>query len=72
MRNPDEVFESWAAEFRGIYRYGRCFNLTMHPQYIGRPGRLLMLERLIEYIKTFPGVSFMRSVDAAQMWEEGA
>jgi peptidoglycan/xylan/chitin deacetylase (PgdA/CDA1 family) len=72
MRNPDEVFDSWAAEFRGIYRYGRCFNLTMHPQYIGRPGRLLMLERLIEYIKTFPGVRFMRAVDVAQMWEEGA
>jgi hypothetical protein len=31
-----------------------------------------MLERLIEYIKTFPGVSFMRAVDVAQMWEEGA
>ena len=68
MRNPDEVFDSWAAEFRGIYRYGRCFNLTMHPQYIGRPGRLLMLERLIEYIKTFPGVRFMRAVDVAEMW----
>ena len=46
MRNPEEVFGTWAAEFEGLYRYGRSFNLTMHPQYIGRPGRLLMLERL--------------------------
>ena len=72
MRNPDEVFVSWAEEFRGIYRYGRCYNLTMHPQYIGRPGRLLMLERLIEYIKTFPGVRFMRADALAEMWEKGA
>ena len=40
----------------------------MHPQYIGRPGRLLMLERLIEYIKTFPNVEFMRAIDVAKMW----
>ena len=26
---------------------------------------------VIEYIKTFPGVRFMRSVDVATMWEKG-
>ncbi|MQG11410.1 MAG: ribulose phosphate epimerase, partial [SAR202 cluster bacterium] len=40
----------------------------MHPQYIGRPGRLLMLERLIEHIKSFPNVAFMRAIDVAKMW----
>ncbi len=68
MRNPDEVYASWAAEFEGLYRYGRAYTLTMHPQYIGRPGRLLMLERLISYIKTFPNVEFMRAIDAARLW----
>ena len=68
MRNPDEVFGGWAAEFEGLYRYGRSFVLTMHPQYIGRPGRLLMLERLIQHIRTFPNVEFMRAVDVAKMW----
>ena len=68
MRNPDEVYSTWAAEFDGLYRYGRAFVLTMHPQYIGRPGRLLMLERLIEYIRTFPNVEFMRAVDVARIW----
>ena len=68
MRNPDEVYGTWAAEFDGLYRYGRAYTLTMHPQYIGRPGRLLMLERLIEYIKTFPNVEFMRAIDVAEMW----
>ena len=68
MRNPDEVFATWAAEFEGLYNYGRAFNLTMHPQYIGRPGRLLMLERLIEHIRTFPNVEFMRVNDVAALW----
>ena len=68
MRNPEEVYGTWAAEFEGLYRYGRAFTLTMHPQYIGRPGRLLMLERLIEHIKTFPNVEFMRAIDVAKIW----
>ena len=68
MRNPDEVYGTWAAEFSGLHRYGRAFVLTMHPQYIGRPGRLQMLERLIEYIRTFPNVEFMRAVDVARLW----
>ena len=68
IRNPEEVFGAWAAEFEGLYRYGRTFNLTMHPQFIGRPGRLLMLERLIDHIRTFPNVEFMRCQDVAELW----
>ena len=68
MRNPGEVYGTWAAEFEGLYHYGRAFTLTMHPQYIGRPGRLRMLERLITHIRTFPNVEFMRAIDVAEMW----
>ena len=68
MRGPDEVFSNWAAEFEGLYHYGRAFTLTMHPQYIGRPGRLRMLERLINHIQSFPNVEFMRIIDAARLW----
>jgi peptidoglycan/xylan/chitin deacetylase (PgdA/CDA1 family) len=70
MRNPQEVFDTWSAEFEGLYHYGRSFNLTMHPQYIGRPGRLLMLERLISHIRSFPNVAFMRVADVATMWRQ--
>ena len=68
MRGPEEVFANWAAEFEGLYYYGRAFTLTMHPQYIGRPGRLRMLERLINHIRSFPNVEFMRIIDAARLW----
>ena len=71
MRGPDEVYANWAAEFEGLYQYGRAFNLTMHPQYIGRPGRLMMLERLIRHIQTFPNVEFMRVVEVAELWDQG-
>ena len=68
MKSPNEIYEIWSAEFEGLYRYGRAFTLTMHPQYIGRPGRLLMLERLISHIRSFPNVRFMRMVDVAEIW----
>lgn len=68
IRNTEEVYKSWSAEFDGIYRFGRSFNLTMHPQLIGRPGRLLMLDRLISYIREFPNVEFMRCEDVARLF----
>ena len=68
MRNPEEVYITWAAEFEGLYKFGRSFNLTMHPQYIGRPGRLLMLEKLINYINTFDDVQFMRVDNVSDLW----
>jgi len=71
MRTPEEVYSAWVAEFEGLYRYGRAFTLTMHPQHIGRPGRLQMLERLIRHIRSFPQAEFMRAVDVARQWKEG-
>ena len=68
MKSPDEVYLSWKAEFDGLYRYGRSFHLTMHPHVIGRPGRLLMLERLIKYIRSHPNVAFMRAIDVANLY----
>jgi hypothetical protein len=38
------------------------------PQYIGRPGRLLMMERLIEHIRRYPIVELMRRQEVAEMW----
>ena len=70
MRGPDEVYANWSREFEGLYRYGRAFTLTMHPQYIGRPGRLMMLDRLITTIKSYPNVEFKRVIDVAQLWRD--
>ena len=68
MASPQHVYDVWSAAFEGMYHYQRSFVLTMHPQIIGRPGRLRMLERLIRYIREFPGVEFMRAVDVAKIF----
>lgn len=41
------VFDGWTREYRGRRDRGRCFVLTMHPQLIGRAGRMDALERLL-------------------------
>ena len=52
----EKAFQLWREEFEGLYHYGRSFILTMHPEIIGRPARLLMLGRLIDHIQSFEGV----------------
>lgn len=46
------------------------FTLTMHPQVIGRGARIKILERLIEEMKSTPGVRFMRVCDVAREWKK--
>ena len=70
--SPEHVYQVWSAGFEGMYHYGRSFVLTMHPWVIGRPGRLRMLERLILYMREFPGVEFMTALDLARLWANKA
>ena len=37
----------WQEEFEGIRRLGGLTVFTMHPQIIGRPSRMAMLEQLL-------------------------
>jgi peptidoglycan/xylan/chitin deacetylase (PgdA/CDA1 family) len=48
----DEVRSIWRSEFDGIRAMGGAFVLTMHPQIIGRPGRLPLLEEIIGYVRS--------------------
>lgn len=58
ISSPQAVYEIWSEEFAGYHEYGGCFVLTMHPFVIGHPSRIRLLNRLIEYMKTFEGVWF--------------
>lgn len=64
------TLENWIYEFEGHYRYGLCFGLMLHPQVIGKPGRVQMLEKLIQYMKSFPDVWFATGEEIAQWWQE--
>ena len=45
-----EVDAIWREEFEGIRRLDGAFILTMHPQIIGRPGRLAFLDRFVGWV----------------------
>ena len=61
----DEVEAIWRAEFEGIRRLGGCCVFTMHPQIIGRPGRLPLLEAMIAMVRETPGVWVARAHEIA-------
>ncbi len=63
---PDEVFAIWKGEFDGAYEERGLFILTMHPHVIGHRGRIAMLDRLIAYMKSKPGVWFATHEDIAK------
>jgi hypothetical protein len=55
---PDSVFEIYKSEFDGAYREGTMFILTMHPHITGHRSRVVVIEKLITYMKSKPGVWF--------------
>jgi len=65
---PSKVEEIWRGDFDGLYAEGgdAVFNLTCHPQIIGRPHRMQMLERLIRYMLEHDGVWFAQMGEIAE------
>lgn len=63
---PNQVLESWKAEFAGIHKARGSFVLTMHPQFIGRPSRIAMLEDLLEFIQGYDDVWITTASEAAR------
>jgi peptidoglycan-N-acetylglucosamine deacetylase len=63
-----QIFEIWSEEFQEIYRTGGLFHLVLHPQVTGRPVRIVLLRRLLEYILGFPGVWVATGQGIAQTW----
>lgn len=65
ISTPSEVREIWEQEFLGIHELGGLTVLTMHPQIIGRPGRLRLLDGFIDFVRGTPGVDVARARDVA-------
>jgi peptidoglycan/xylan/chitin deacetylase (PgdA/CDA1 family) len=62
----NDVFEVYKAEFDKAYEEGTLFLLTMHPQITGHRSRIVVLERLIAYMKSKPRVWFATHEQVAQ------
>ena len=70
---PNGVGEIFQAEFDGAYVEGGLFLLTMHPHITGHRSRISMLDRLVTYMKSRPGVWFATHEQVAKWcWENAA
>jgi len=56
LQAPSAVLETWKLEFDVLYAEQRMMMVGMHPQLIGQPSRLKVLEGLIEYALTHSDV----------------
>lgn len=56
IRSTSEVEEIWKDEFDGMRAHGGSFILTLHPQVSGRPSRVALLDRMIDYVRSHDDV----------------
>jgi peptidoglycan-N-acetylglucosamine deacetylase len=72
LASPSQIYEIWSGDFDYLYeRLGEgVYTLTMHPQVIGRGHRLLMLERLIDYIRQRGRVAFKTMAEVAREFKK--
>lgn len=67
IAEPDRVLRQWGQEFKAMYAENGCFIVTCHPWISGRASRIAMLEELIRYIRSFPGV-WITTVEEMARW----
>ena len=56
LQAPSAVLEAWKSEFDVLHAEDRMMMLGMHPEIIGQPSRIKVLEGLIEHALAHPNV----------------
>jgi peptidoglycan/xylan/chitin deacetylase (PgdA/CDA1 family) len=69
---PSSVEEIFRAEFEGAWNERGLFLLTMHPHIIGHRSRIVMLERLIRFIRSHGQVWFATHEQVARWCKDNA
>jgi peptidoglycan/xylan/chitin deacetylase (PgdA/CDA1 family) len=70
MPSPELVSEVFKSEFDVAYEEGGLFVLTMHPHVTGHRSRIAGLEKLIQHMKSRPGVWFATHEQVARYVKE--
>ncbi|MCB1884284.1 MAG: allantoinase PuuE [Geminicoccaceae bacterium] len=74
FNSGDQFFAYLRDSFDALYEEGartpRMLSVGLHCRLVGRPGRMLALERFIDHALAFEGVWFCRRVDIARHWRE--
>jgi peptidoglycan/xylan/chitin deacetylase (PgdA/CDA1 family) len=74
LANPSKVFEIWAQDVDFMVERvpDGVFDLTCHPQVIGRGHRIMLLERFIEHCRQYPSLRFARMAEVAEAFRATA
>jgi peptidoglycan/xylan/chitin deacetylase (PgdA/CDA1 family) len=70
VRTTGEVETLWLEELAGIATLGGHSILTMHPQVMGRPSRVALLDRLITHVKSQSDLWIATCGEVATLAEE--
>lgn len=72
MTDTDSVFRRWRDIFDYAYKNqdAGVYAMALHPQIIGQAHHMMMLERLIEHIKSHDGIWFTTCEEIAKAWED--
>ena len=65
IRSAREVLEIWQEEATGIHRLGGLCLLALHPQLVGRPGRIAMLETFLRGVLENGDIRIARCAEIA-------
>ncbi|WP_162467117.1 polysaccharide deacetylase family protein [Streptomyces cavernae] len=63
-----DVLEDWKDSFDAYRDYGLCWVLALDPQSIGKPGRALLLEELLDHMRSPGDVWFATGGQVARHW----
>ena len=72
LPSPELIFKVYRDEFDVAYQEGTMFMLTLHPHIVGRRSRISQLDKLIDYMKSNPGVWFATAEQIAEYVKEAA
>ena len=64
----ETTFDNWRREFDGAHREGLCLTTLFHPKVSGKPGRIALLERLLQHMRAQGGVWFATGSEVASWW----
>lgn len=62
------TLDNWCREYDGAMNEGLCLTTLFHPKITGKPGRILLLEKLFEHMRQRDDVWFATCRDVAQWW----
>jgi peptidoglycan/xylan/chitin deacetylase (PgdA/CDA1 family) len=66
----DDVLDNWLTEFHATHDEGGMWVLTLHPEIMGTPGRLVVLDELLRELRGQSGCRLMTGPELARWWAD--